>query len=170
VAEQLLTHTPEQRRLDGGKFLTFSLADEAYGVEILKVREIIGLPPITRVPRLPAFMRGVVNVRGKVVPVVDLRMKFGMEAIAYTPLTCIVIVRVESIEVGIIVDRVVDVLTLRPEEIGAPPSFGSGLDPEFLLGIGTGSGRVTLLLDIDRVLSAQDAIDLRAVDAVGEPA
>jgi purine-binding chemotaxis protein CheW len=105
-----------------------------------------------------------------VVPVVDLRMKFGMEAIAYTPLTCIVIVRMESIEVGIIVDRVVDVLTLRPEEIGAPPAFGSGLDPEFLLGIGTGSGRVTLLLDIDRVLSAQDAIDLRAVDAAGEPA
>ena len=143
-----------------GKYLTFFLAAEAYGVEILKVQEIIGMLPITRVPRTPHFVRGVINLRGKVIPIVDLRTKFGMEAVENAE-SCMIVVQVQGVQLGVVVDRVSEVSAFTDAEIADPPSFGSDVDTEFLLGIAKGAGKVTLLLDIDRVLSADEVLDLR---------
>lgn len=137
----------------GGKFLTFFLADEEYGLEILKVREIIGMMDITPVPRTPDFLRGVVNLRGKVIPVVELRRKFGMEVIETTAETCIIVVQAQESEMGIVVDRVSEVLDIATADIQDPPTFGTTVDTEYLLGIGKPDGKVKLLLAIAKVLS-----------------
>lgn len=144
----------------GGKFLTFFLAEEEYGVEILKVHEIIGLLPITRVPRTPSFIRGVVNLRGRVIPIVDLRLKFGMEAKEATEETCIVVVQVQGVQTGLIVDRVNEVLDIADGDVEDAPNFGTDVHTEYLLGIAKTGGRVRLLLDIDRVLSENEVIHL----------
>ena len=151
----------------GGKFLTFFLAGEEYGLEILKVQEIIGLLPITHVPRTPPFVRGVINLRGKIIPVIELRLKFGMEAGEPTPETCIVVVHASHLEVGLIVDRVSEVLNVAAGQIDAAPVLGPDVTTDFLLGIGKSDGKVKLLLDIDRVLSTGDIIDVRAALAAG---
>lgn len=151
------------------KFLTFFLADEEYGIEILKVQEIIGLLPITRVPRTPSCTRGVINLRGKVISVVDLRLKFGMAEKAATPETCIIVVQAAGMEMGIMVDKVSEVSAIAASEIDAPPSFGTTVNTDYILGIGKAQGNVKLLLDIDRVLSTQDLLDVHAA-ADGAPA
>ncbi len=150
----------------GGKFLTFFLAGEEYGIEILKVHEIIGMMPITRVPRTPPFIRGVINLRGKVIPIVDLRQKFGMESVEQTAETCIIVVHVEGIEMGIVVDRVSEVLNIAGSEIEDAPSFGEDVNTDYILGIGKTQAKVKILLDIDRVLSTQDVVQLHS--AAGE--
>jgi purine-binding chemotaxis protein CheW len=137
----------------GGKYLTFKLAGEEYGLEILKVREIIGLMDITAVPRTPEFVMGVINLRGKVIPVVDLRRKFGMAAAEHTAETCIIVVHVGEIEMGIVVDKVSEVLNIAAEAIEGTPSFGANVNTEFILGMGKVSVRVSILLDIDKVLA-----------------
>lgn len=140
-----------------GKYLTFHLAAEEYGVEILKVQEIIGMMNITRVPRAPEYVRGVINLRGKVIPVVELRSKFNMETVEYTSRTCIIVVQVDlsgsSIVMGIIVDEVSEVVDVRAEQIDPPPSFGTVVDNDFILGMGKVADKVLILLDIDKVLS-----------------
>lgn len=143
-------------RQRAGKYLTFSLAGEEYGLEILKVREIIGLMAITAVPRTPAFIKGVINLRGKVIPVVDLRLKFGLAEGERTEETCIIVVDVGAIEMGIIVDNVSEVLNIVAEEIEDTPSFGVNVDSDFILGMGKAKGKVTILLDISKVLSGTD--------------
>ena len=148
----------------GEKFLSFFLGEEEYGVEILKVHEIIGMLPITRVPRTPEFVRGVINLRGKVIPIVDLRLKFGMPQTERAE-TCIIVVQVRSISIGIVVDRVSEVLSIAPSEIESTPEFGSEVDTDYLLGLAKSEGRVRLLLDIERVLTTSDIVDLRAVHA-----
>lgn len=145
-----------------GKYLTFFLAEEEYGVEILKVQEIIGMLPVTRVPRTPHFVRGVINLRGKVIPIIDLRAKFGMEP-APGGETCMIVVQVQGVQLGVAVDRVSEVAAIAAAEISDPPSFGSEVDTDFLLGIAKGQGKVTLLLDIDRVLTSAEVLDLKAV-------
>lgn len=140
----------------GGKFLTFFLAEEEYGLEILKVREIIGMMPITRVPRTPEHMRGVVNLRGKVIPVVDLRLKFGLQATEQSQRTCIIVVQAGGVEFGVVVDRVSEVANIAGSDIEDPPAFGTGVDTEYLLGLAKSQGKVKLLLDIDRALSSQE--------------
>lgn len=145
-----------------GKYLTFYLDAEEYGLEILKVQEIIGMLPITRVPRTPPFVKGVINLRGKVISIVDLRSKFGMEPVSAEE-SCVIVVQVQGVQLGILVDRVSEVKAIGGEEIADPPSFGSEVDTEFLLGIAKGAGRVTLLLDIDRVLTAAEVLDLKSV-------
>jgi purine-binding chemotaxis protein CheW len=150
----------------GGKFLTFFLASEEYGLEILTVHEIIGMMPITRVPRTPDFIRGVINLRGKVIPVVDLRLKFGMESVQQTEETCTIVVQAQGVEMGIIVDKVSEVSDIPEAAIDDAPYFGAEVRTDFLLGIGKSEGRVKLLLDIDKVLSAQEVIDMRSVAAV----
>ena len=145
-----------------GKYLTFFLAAEAYGVEILKVQEIIGMLPVTRVPRTPHFVRGVINLRGKVIPIIDLRAKFAMEPAAGTE-SCMIVVQLQGVQLGVVVDRVSEVRAIAAAEISDPPSFGSEVDTEFLLGIAKGQGKVTLLLDIDRVLTSAEVLDLKAV-------
>jgi purine-binding chemotaxis protein CheW len=147
----------------GGKYLTFFLADEEYGIEILKVQEIIGLLDITTIPRAAPFIRGVINLRGKVIPIIDLRLKFGMAAVENTEETCIIVVRASGVEIGVVVDRVSEVLDIASSDIDAPPLFGSEVDTSYLLGIAKAEGRIKLLLAIDQVLAKQEVIDLPAV-------
>ena len=138
------------------KYLTFGLDEEEYGLEILKVREIIGLMEITAVPKTPEFVKGVINLRGKVIPVVDLRLKFSMHEVEPTEATCVIVVDVGGIEIGIIVDRVSEVLDIPLENIEEPPSFGTSLETEFILGMGKIGEKVTILLDITKVLVAAE--------------
>jgi len=142
-----------------GKYLTFLLAGEEYGIGILKVKEIIGLMTITSVPRTPAYLKGVINLRGKVIPVVDLRLKFGMEAVDETERTCIIVVEILSggrkVAMGIVVDSVSEVLNIRAGEIEETPHFGTRLDTEYILGMAKCGQGVKILLDIDRVIGGE---------------
>lgn len=143
-----------------GKYLTFILKNEEYGIGILKVKEIIGMMPITSVPRTPEFVKGVVNLRGKVIPVIDLRLKFSMESIDYSERTCIIVVEVDSesgtVLIGIVVDAVSEVLNIREQEIEETPAFGNRLNTEYILGMAKMEGAVKILLDIDKVLNPQE--------------
>ncbi len=156
--------TPSSPTQRGGKFLSFFIAEEEYGIEILKVHEIIGIMTITRVPRTPHYIRGVINLRGKVITVIDLRLKFGMESREATAETCIIVVQTQGIEIGIVVDKVSEVLNIAAQEIEDAPSFGADVNTDYILGIGKSQGRVKLLLDIDRVLSSQDVIEIQKAD------
>ena len=142
-----------------GKFLSFFLKQEEYGIEILKVQEIIGILPITRVPRTPEFVKGVINLRGKIIPVTDLRSKFNMEEREENNETCIIVVQTNGLEIGVIVDKVSEVLDISNSEIEDVPSFGTDVSTDYLLGIGNTSGRVRLLLDIERILTPQEVIE-----------
>jgi len=152
-----------------GQYLTFVLADETYGVAILKVQEIIGIVDVTKVPRLPDFVRGVINLRGKIIPVVDLRLKFNLSGTEDTDRTCIIVMQVtnsdDEVTMGIIVDEVSEVTDIDPNQIEPPPSFGSAIDGDFIVGMGKLDERVIMLLDVDRVLGATAGIALAAMDA-----
>ncbi len=139
-----------------GKFLTFVLGDEIYGIEILKAREIIGLMDITSVPQTPDYMKGVINLRGKVIPVIDLRMKFSMQEEGHTQETCVIVVEVNGTSVGIIVDSVSEVSDITGAEIEDAPHFGHGIDTSFIMGLGKVKERIIILLDIDAVLSTEE--------------
>jgi purine-binding chemotaxis protein CheW len=142
---------------EAGKYLTFILADETYGLEIQRVAEIVGLLPVTRVPRLPEFVAGVINLRGRVIPVVDLRLAFGLPAAELGERTCIVIAQISRGEstqtVGLIVDQVSEVLDLAQDAIEPTPDFGTSVDTSFVKGVGRTGDFVVLLLDIDLALS-----------------
>jgi purine-binding chemotaxis protein CheW len=156
-------------RRRGGKYLTFFLGREEYGLQILKVQEIIGLMDITPVPRTQHFIRGVINLRGKVIPIIDLRLKFGMDSSEPTDLTCIIVVEAEGRRIGIVVDRVSEVADIASEEIEAPPSFGAGVNTDYILGIGKSEGHVKLLLDIDQALSMSEMAEVEATaEGLGE--
>lgn len=143
-----------------GKYLTFTLADEEYGISILKIKEIIGMMPITSVPQTPHYVKGVINLRGKVIPVVDLRGRFGMEEIDYTERTCIIVVEIQGesgmIMIGIVVDSVSEVLNIKGEDIEPTPTFGARLNTDYILGMAKMEGGVKILLDIDRVLGSEE--------------
>ena len=156
------TTNPTKTEAQAGKFLTFFLADEEYGIEILKVQEIIGLMPVTRIPRTPDYVRGVINLRGKIIAVTDLRKKFGMEYVDETSETCIIVVQTNGVEIGVMVDKVSEVLDIPAAEIESTPSFGSSVPTEFLLGIGNTQSGVKLLLNIERILSDQQLMELCA--------
>lgn len=151
-----------------GKYLTFSMAGEEYGIGILKVKEIIGMMVITTVPQTPAYMKGVINLRGKVIPVVDLRLKFGIEAIGYTERTCIIVVEITggngSIQMGILVDSVSEVLNIKAGEIEDTPNFGSHLNTDYILGMAKTGGQVKILLDINKVLNDQEFAAVSSLD------
>ena len=144
----------------GGKYLTFRLGPEEFGARVDTVREIMGVQEITAVPQTPDYLKGVINLRGKVIPVVDLRLKFGLEAIEYTQRTCIIVVQVRgeigTIQVGLVVDTVSEVLNLAGSDIENTPDFGAQLTTPFILGMAKVKGKVKILLDIDRVVSAQE--------------
>jgi purine-binding chemotaxis protein CheW len=150
-----------------GKYLTFQLAQEEFGIRVLKVREIMGLQEITAVPQTPSHVKGVINLRGKVVPVIDLRLKFGMQAAEYTQRTCIIVTQVQgestSVMMGIVVDGVSEVLNLSGTEIEDTPDFGDSSGTQYLLGMAKVKGKVKILLDIDRVLSTLELHNLSAV-------
>ncbi len=145
----------------GGKYLTFALGKEEYGLEILKVREIFGYMEITAIPRTPSYVRGVINLRGQVMAVVDLRAKFNMETVERTEQTCIIVVEIHrggrKICTGMIVDHVSEVLDVPGDKIEDPPSFGSSVDSDFILGMGKIGDSVKILLDIDKVLDGDEA-------------
>ena len=154
----------KQARNRGGKYLTFALGREEYGLEILKVREIFGYMEITAIPRTPSHVRGVINLRGQVISVVDLRAKFGMESVERTEQTCIIVVEIHrggrKISTGIIVDHVSEVLEVPGDKIEDPPSFGSSVDSDFILGMGKIGDSVKILLDIDKVLDGEEVAAL----------
>jgi len=142
-----------------GKYLTVVLANEAYGIAVLKVREIIRLQKITPVPQMPDYVKGVINLRGRVIPVVDLRVKFGLPA-EFAERTCIVVVQVKlptetTVQMGLIVDSVEEVVSLPSEEIEPTPEFGAAIDTTYLLGMAKVKGQVKTLLDIDRVVAPE---------------
>ena len=143
-----------------GKYLTFTLAQEEYGIGILKIKEIIGMLPITSVPQTPEFVKGVINLRGKVIPVMDLRLRFGMPSIDYSDRTCIIVVEIGgqagTILVGIVVDAVSEVLNIKGDDIEKAPTFGTELNTEYILGMAKMEGGVKILLDIDQVLSSDE--------------
>lgn len=143
-----------------GKYLTFFLAGEEYCISILKIKEIIGMMPITSVPRTPDFVKGVINLRGKVISVIDLRLRFHMPAMEYAERTCIVVVEIngqsDTVKIGIVVDAVSEVLNIKPEDIEDPPAFGTRLNTDYILGMAKVGSGVKILLDIDRVLGADE--------------
>ena len=145
-----------------GKYLTFALANEEYGLEILKVREIIGYVDVTAVPQTPYYVRGVINLRGQVIPVVDLRAKFGMDTTNVTDETCIIVVETTAagrkFSTGVIVDRVQEVLDIAARNIEDAPQFGASVNTDFILGMGKVGESVKILLDIDRVLGTDASV------------
>ncbi|MCE5271973.1 chemotaxis protein CheW [bacterium] len=149
-----------------GKYLTFKLAEEEYGLQILKVKEIIGLTRITRVPRTPGFIRGVINLRGKVIPVMDLRTRFGMSQVDDTAETCIIVVEVmhqdRSLLIGGLVDSVSEVRDIAQSNIEETPEFGTDVDTGFILGMGKSQEKVIILLDIDRVISFEELAQIES--------
>ena len=143
-----------------GKYLTFSLAEEEYGIGILKIKEIIGMMAITTVPQTPSFVKGVINLRGKVIPVIDLRLRFGIESMDYTERTCIIVVEIDggsgTVQIGIVVDAVSEVLNIPGKDIEDTPTFGTKLDTHYMLGMAKMEGGVKILIDIDRVLNGKE--------------
>ena len=141
-----------------GKYLTFTMANEEYGIIILKIKEIIGMIAITSVPQTPEYVKGVINLRGKVIPVVDLRLKFGMEAIDYNERTCIIVLDIgnqnTALMIGIVVDSVSEVLNIKDADIEDAPNFGTALETDYIMGMAKSEKSVKILLDIDKVLEA----------------
>ena len=146
-----------------GKYLTFALGKEEYGLEILKVMEIIGIMEITAVPQVPEYVKGVINLRGKVIPVISLRRKFGMDEIEYTPETCIIVVNLDGMLIGTVIDKVQEVLDIEQGKIEPPPSSGVTGRNDYILGIGKIEDSVKILLNIDKVL-LEDASVLEDIE------
>jgi len=138
------------------EFLTFTLGNEEYGIDILKVQEIRGYNAVTPIVSAPAFIKGVMNLRGTIVPIVDLRIKFGVGKAEYDAFTVVVVLRIMNRTIGIVVDSVSDVLQLTSEEIRQPPQFGAALDTEYLMGLGALEGRMLILVDIEKLISSKD--------------
>ncbi len=164
----MATATNEQTQTNvehlAGKYLTFALANEEYGLAILKVQEIIKMMEITKVPKMPVFVRGVINLRGKVIPVMELRTKFELETVEATEKTCVIVVQIAArdkrLTVGIIVDEVSEVLDVAGDQIEPAPEFGAAVDTAFILGMAKIEDRVIMLLDVDKILGAQELASL----------
>jgi len=159
--------TPKKADTRAGKYLTFAMGKEEFGVAVLKVREIMGILDITAVPQTPVYLKGVINLRGKVIPVVDLRLKFSLPSIDYTQRTCIIVVQVPgasgSLLMGIIVDEVSEVLTLAASDIEDTPDFGANVETKYILGLAKVKNKVKILLDINEVLTAREIECLETV-------
>lgn len=159
--EERSNHEYSSREKNCGKYLTFALGAEEYGIGILIVKEIIGMMPITHVPQTPAFVKGIINLRGKVIPIIDLRLKFHMESAPYTDKTCIIVVEIRNAKkgatlMGVVVDSVSEVLHIKEEEVEKTPSFGTGsIATDFILGVAKTDHGVKMLLEINRVLTAE---------------
>lgn len=160
MAEDKNNAEMEKALTAAGKYLTFCLGGETYGLQILKVQEIISMMNITRVPRSPGYVMGVINLRGKVIPVINMRMKFGLEKVDDTERTCIIVVQInrgqDLITLGIVVDEVSEVIDLVPEQISDTPAMGASVDTEFIIGMGKVNTNVIMLLDIDKAFSTEE--------------
>ena len=151
---------------DGNQFLTFQLGDELYGVDILRVQEIKGYTAVTKIPNMPDYIKGVMNLRGTIVPIVELRTTFGMPTIDYTVFTVIVVVVVRDRIMGLVVDSVSDVLNISKKDIQSPPDFGTKVDVSVLTGIGKSGDKLVALLNIDRLLTEGEMQEAGAVASV----
>jgi purine-binding chemotaxis protein CheW len=155
--EALLEKSDQSVAVREGKYLTFTLARQEYGLEIMKVKEIIGAMEVTPVPQTPAYVAGVINLRGKIIPVINLRLKFGMEFLEYTERTCIIVAEIDresgSMPMGMVVDSVSEVLNIKKEEMEATPNFGVKLATEYIMCMAKTRGKVIILLDINQVLN-----------------
>ncbi len=164
AAESIVQGTDEKNpagtESGGSQYLTFVLSGETYGVDILRVQEIKGWTPVTRIPNTPDYMQGVLNLRGTIVPIVDMRMRFNLERIEYTPITVIIVLSIKSESgdrvIGLVVDSVSDVINVESENIKPTPDFGDGLNTEFINGLATGGERMVMLLDVDKLLSVDE--------------
>ena len=154
------TPKPAQTRDRAGKYLTFMLGSESYGLDIHKVRAIVAMLEITPVPRTLPFIRGVINLRGHVIPVMDLRRRLGLPEVETHHRTCVIVVEIRGTEVGMIVDRVSDVIDINGEDIDNAVAFGMQVDTDFVLGIGKSGDRVTILLDVDMAISSEETDSL----------
>ncbi len=150
---------------DGSQFLTFNLGDELYGVDILRVQEIKGYTTVTKIPNTPPHIKGVLNLRGTIVPIVELRTKFGMPTIEYTAFTVIVVVVVRDKVMGLVVDSVSDVLNIDKKDIQPPPQFGAKVDVSFVNGIGKSGDKLVTLLEMDRLLADGEVQEQAAISA-----
>jgi len=143
-------------RVFGGRYLSFAMCGGEFGIEILKVREIMGFINVTPVPQTPGYIKGVINLRGKVIPVIDLRLKFGLQQANYTKETCIIVVDMKNMLTGIIVDSVSEVMAVGKEDFESMPYFRNGVDTKYFLGMAKIKDKVKILLDIDRVFHSAD--------------
>lgn len=150
-----------------GRYLTFALGRESFGLEISCVTEIVGIQPVTRIPEAPAHVKGIINLRGKIIPVVDMRLKFGREPKDYTDRTCIIVVDIEKTSIGLIVDNVTEVLAIDDNNIVPPPATRTGAYNEVLKAIGKVENDVKLLLDINKLLSGSELVDISGLNEKG---
>ena len=134
-----------------GRFLTFGVGQEVFGIAIRAVKEIIGMQPINTLPEVPEYIRGIINLRGRIIPVIDMRLKFKKEAAAYTDRTCIIVIETQQISAGLIVDHVAEVLSIEEENISPPPELGMKISSRYVNGIGKVDGEVKLLLDCEKL-------------------
>ncbi|MDF2984955.1 MAG: chemotaxis signal transduction protein [Eubacterium sp.] len=164
MAEQLISEQPEQEEdTQKGRFLTFSLGSEAYGIEINYVTEIIGIQPITEVPELPEYIRGIINLRGKIIPVMDVRLRFKKSFREYNDRTCVIVIDIGEVSIGLIVDSVSEVISIPDAEIVAPPEMSKSGN-KFIKGIGKVHGEVKLLLDCDKLLNEDEVENILRYD------
>jgi len=166
MSTQQLQHSTAGTKTSAGKHLTFNLQNESYGIDVLKVREIIRLTNITAVPQMPAYVKGVINLRGKIIPVIDLRVRFGFTSVKDTELTCIIVVQVKmhdgkNTQMGLVVDGVEEVVSLAPGDIEETPDFGGKIATDYIIGMAKVKGTVKTLLNIDRVLCADELQQIR---------
>jgi purine-binding chemotaxis protein CheW len=156
VMEELATTEKPKSMVNASQFLTFSLGEEEYGIELLKVQEIKGYSAITPIPNSPAHIKGVMNLRGAVIPIVDLRIRFGMEAVNYTKFHVIIVINVGTKVMGLLVDAVSDVLTVAPDDIRPAPDFGTHADTRFISGMASAGDKVAVLLELETLLREAD--------------
>ena len=155
--EQSQEQSREKATADASReLLTFTLGNEEYGIDILKVQEIRGYEAVTTIANAPEFIKGVINLRGIIVPIVDMRIKFNLGSVTYDETTVVIILNVANRVVGMVVDGVSDVTTLKADEIKPPPEFGAGLDTKYLQGLGTAGERMIILVDIEKLMSSKD--------------
>ena len=143
-----------------GRFLTFSLGKESYGIEIKYVTEIIGIQPITEIPELPEYIKGIINLRGKIIPVMDVRLRFKKEPKEYNDRTCVIVIDIKDISIGLIVDSVSEVLTIPEQDIVEPPQMNKGFNNRYIKGIGKVGNDVKLLLDCEKLLTEDELENL----------
>lgn len=154
----------KQEDTQHGRYLTFNLGEEVFGLEIRYVTEIIGMQPITKIPEVAAYIKGIINLRGKIIPVIDMRLKFNKEPIEYDDRTCIVVVDTEEMVVGLIVDKVSEVITIDDENVVPPPSQKTGIRNRYLQGIGKIDGGVKLLLDVKKLFDEEETQEIGQIE------
>lgn len=156
----------QQEDTQHGRFLTFYLGEEIYGIEIEYVTEIIGMQPITKIPEVAAYIKGIINLRGKIIPVIDMRLKFNKASIEYDDRTCIVVVDTDHMTVGLIVDKVSEVMTIDDENVVPPPNYKTGIRNRYLKGIGKVSSEVILLLNCKKLFDENEEQEIREAESM----